>query len=76
VAVAAPAPDREALHTCCEALRTSADVLPPPKSFQAGAAAERCRIGLADVHTSEDEAHLVATIRGELRGAPMPTACE
>lgn len=68
--------EKETLRTCCVALAKAADALTPPKAMYAGAAADRCKQDVESVQTERDQDHLVATIRGELRGTPMPKECD
>lgn len=68
--------EKETLRRCCTALAKAADALTPPKAMYAGAAADRCKRDVEGVETERDQDHLIATIRGELRGTPMPKDCE
>ena len=68
--------DTATLRKCCVALAASADALTPPKAMYAGAAADRCKKDVETVQTEQDQDHLIATIRGELRGTPMPKDCD
>jgi hypothetical protein len=60
------------LKACCQALQQNSVSMPPPNNVYAAAAANYC-FGVVATAASKDAA--VASIRGMLRGAPLPSVC-
>ena len=68
-----PPSDPSGLKACCNALRQNGPTMPPPFNSYAPAAAGACDALAA---SARDRASALATIRGMMKGAGMPAACQ
>jgi hypothetical protein len=63
------------LAACCAALKQNAASMPPPQNMYAAAAAQYCSGMVATASNPAAKDAAIASIRGMLRGVPMPGVC-
>jgi hypothetical protein len=63
------------LAACCAALKQNAASMPPPQNMYAAAAAQYCSASVSAASNPAQKDAAIASIRGMLRGVPMPGVC-